>query len=227
MTTRWLVTTTILGGLLLGITPAHATFMLSLESGGMTEAVQDGVGNPLDGVVTFNGSLATWAVNVTTGVSKPLVGTEETAKMDLNSIDVSGSAGTLQISLVDTDYNALSTSGFDYGLFNVGGTTDGSVAFEVYIDDANDLNPFDGIEVYSGSFGTGAFSDSVAPYTARLGSITDAFSMGIRATITHTNGGQVTSFDGDVKAVPEPTTLALVGIGLAGIGFARGRRLKT
>lgn len=226
MTTRWLVTTTILGGLLLGITPAHATFMLSLESGGMTEAVEDSDG---DGLLSFNGSLATstWFVNVTTGISKPILGTEKVAKLDLNSIDVSGSAGTLQISLVDTDYNALSTSGFDYGLFNVGGTTDGSVAFEVYIDDANDLNPFDGIEVYSGSFGTGAFSDSVAPYTARLGSITDAFSMGIRATITHTNGGQVTSFDGDVKAVPEPTTLALVGIGLAGIGFARGRRLKT
>lgn len=58
MTTKT-VTTTMLGGLLLGATPTHAAFILSLESGGITETVEDGAGNALGGVATFNADVRT------------------------------------------------------------------------------------------------------------------------------------------------------------------------
>ena len=75
---------------------ANAAFVMTLSDGVNTATVTDGVLNPLDGVVTFNGVLGAgaWIVNVTTGISKPVFPNNDGfAKMDLNSVNVTSAAG--------------------------------------------------------------------------------------------------------------------------------------
>jgi hypothetical protein len=184
------------------------------------------------GVIQFSGSLGSFIVNVTTGISKPIIGSSKQATMDLNSVNVSGGVGTLEITLTDTDF-LLSTqpSPPPYELTSrVGGTTGGTVEFEQFVDRSN--NEF-GIgppapDIVSlplqGPFTGGAFSDTLSTFFD-LG--VDEFSITERVKITHTAALQLTSFDAETQVhTPEPTTLLLVACGLAGLAGYSWRRRK-
>ncbi len=103
----------------------HAGMRLYLDDGlGHSVTVPDG--DPLDahpsvGVITFIGSLgvaSVWQVNVTTGISKPVIGGPTSAEIDLNSLSVSSTGGgTLTIGLTDTDF-ALPPGGGALGIAN-------------------------------------------------------------------------------------------------------------
>ncbi len=209
-------------------TPASAVAKLMLDDGGTTVTIVDnGVGDisPILGVVSFNGSVGTnWVVNVTTGISAPIIG-DPPPNMDLNSVNVSSSgAGTLTIKFTDDGFYAVN------GKFNtyagptvaytlVGGTTDGSVALTTYAGIGAFGAP--GISfANTGALGPGAFSSSSSAPLLAWGA-NDYLT--IEAVIIHTAAGQISSFDGELT-VPEPTTLSILGIGLAAFGLVNRRR---
>jgi hypothetical protein len=206
---------------------AQGAFVLRLNDGaGNTVEVTDGeVGldsNPLAGAITFIGSLGggtVWTVNVTTGLSDPILGSPSSPHMDLNSVNVSsGGAGTLTIDLTDTDFTASpGPAGFT---MRIGGTTAGTVNYTAWSDPGNAEFGLVDLINSTGPLGPGAFSAT----TSGLAAVDAAYSLTQRVVITHTGVG-VTSFDAEL--IPEPATLALVGLGLAGLAARRRRNAKA
>lgn len=213
---------------LLGAMPAaHAVPTLSLQVDDAAPFVcADGDAscdtNAVAGVVSINQALGDFLVNVTTGLSKPLL-TGGNPLMDLNTVNVQvlGGAHTLVIMFSD---NGFDIHGGRFGM-EFGGALSGagaSLAHSAYYDAGNSLFTQSTLIGQVGPFGPGAFSGSVGegwspdePY-----SVTEILTL-------RTAGGQ-TTFSGDFEVnVPEPTTLALLGLGLLGFAVARRRREFT
>ena len=171
----------------------------SLTDSGLVISTFDQIGSP--GVLSYSGAVGAFTVNVTTGVSYPLIGP---GRLDLNSIDVSGEAGTLMVSLTNTDFTDI----FSGYAVNYGGTTDGRVEFEFLIDSLN--GEFQGYSLFSkiidntGS-GSSAFSEN---YESNVSS-SSLYSLSIIAEINHLGGGQITSFDASINPVPVPASIWL------------------
>jgi len=204
--------------MLLGVVPlAQATAILTLSDGSNSVTITDnGAGdtNDLVGVVGYNGALSSnWIVNVTTGITKPILGSMTTPVMHLDSVDVATSgAGSLIITFGDTGFSSP-TSGS--AMMAIGGITAGSVTYEAFYDDTNRLG-------FLGPFGSGAFSGALSG--GSVPSSTD-YSLMMKINIVHKSAG-VTSFNADVK-VPEPSTLLLLGSGLASLAFFSRRKNKA
>ena len=211
---------------------SQAGFVLTLDDGTTTMMIADNslhdVYDTQDGVIHVNASLpgSAWSINITTGLSKPVLfnpAKPNVVKMHLNSVNVSSTGpGTLAITLTDTGY-LLPLS--DRWMFRhyVGGTTNGTVTAETYYDLDNAEFGMGSTLGTLGPFGPGAFSGTahlqINPVTS------DPFSMTQRVTIVHTEGYQITSFDSELVATaPEPGTLAMFGLGLAGLGYMRRRQ---
>lgn len=82
--------------LLIGMqSTSHAATSMELSLWDLVNApivvLDNGTGDfdPTVGSVTFIGPIGNWNVNVTTGVTYPALGTTDTPKMDLNSVNVS------------------------------------------------------------------------------------------------------------------------------------------
>ena len=87
--------------------PASAALVLRIEDVGTgvgAVVFDQGAGdiNGALGVLTFSGTVGGFAINVTTGISKPMIGSSIAAELDLNSVNVStGFAGTLKMTLYE------------------------------------------------------------------------------------------------------------------------------
>jgi len=215
---------------------ADATFMLQLTDMDTGEGVliadqEEGKDSGADiGVIVFIGGVGGFNINVTTGLSKPVVGP---ARIDLCSVNVSGGAGTLEIMLTDTDFfEGTEIAGVT--LENAwGGTAAHEVTAQGFLDIYNrDLDEFnseaEGVfqTYFQGPLGPGAF-DSTVGGEEEIGSFTGPFSLTERVTITHTSGRQSTSFNKFLEAtvyqVPDASVAFLLGSAFL-LGFAVLRR---
>ena len=178
----------------------------------------------LAGAVEFSGSIGAFTVQITVGTSKPLTGGKNKAILDLFNVSVTSTAGgELTVMLTDTDFlvgpapfHAVMTS-------MLGGTTDGTVELSQFVDPNNMEFGMGGTSISHGTFGPGAFNDSM---NTRL-TLGAPFSITEMVVVTHTAAGQVSSFDFQSTVMPEPATIGLLGAGLAGLGFLRRRMRKA
>ena len=233
------------------VADASPLFRLRVENLATGEGVvitDNGAGDsvPGAGVIQFSGSLGSFSINVTTGISKPNIGgVNNYAELDLNSVNVSFSgAGILRITLEDGGFT-LGPDGPLSVVGLVGGTmtapAGSSATFQSWAN-AGDLvpdlgadaavptalapigaTPAGSVAVFSPatSFGPGAFSDSGSAEFTKSGS----YSLFSQATIVFTGSGLV-SFDHNTNVVPEPASLVLLGTGLASLGLL-GRKKKS
>ena len=198
---------------------ARAVLTLNLSTDGSSVTISDnGAGdlNPLLGAVTFSGPLGVFVVNVTTGVSYPLLGSPTTPEMSLSSLNLtSTSGGTLTVSLSQVNF---ATSGQVTFLANLGGAavTDGpaaSISYDTFLGSNNQLfstsTPLTGIDVTGGAF---SGSDTATVNTTANYSLTQV------ATFNLPGASDLISVTAALQ-VPEPATLLLLGLALAGLGF--------
>jgi hypothetical protein len=218
----FIATGALASGLLL-MPSAQAAFVMTLDNPFDTFApitIYDGTGsdlNGVNGVITYSGSVGAFIVNVTTGISKPVIGP---AQLDLNSINVSGAAGTLLVSISDTGF----TGNFPGFNASYGGTTQGNVYFDFLYDTGN--QEFGGTSFASGSALSGAGSTPASFANDLSGSVMPAspFSLSIMTRIQHDSAFEVSSFDAHVTPVPLPASVWLLGSALAGLASLRRAR---
>lgn len=200
--------------------PARADLILILDDGlGNSVSITDGSvldTNPLAGVVSFSGGLGAFIVNVSTGISYPVMGSPLEPILHLNSVEVSVGTGSIMIGLSATDFIAP----FGDGSFALafGGVTGGTIDVEAYVDSTNAAW---GTQTLLGSLSSGtggAFSSSLS---GAVNIAASPYSMSLFTTITHTSTA-VSSFDADLR-IPEPATLGIFGLGLLLLGFSRKR----
>jgi hypothetical protein len=204
--------------LLLGLgQPSKAALMLELSDGSATQTVT-GTG----GMAVFLGSIGNFAANVTTGISKPLIGTVFAPILDLNSIDVTSGngGGTLTISLTDTDF--IGAGGIIQALSTIGGTlASGSLKVTTFLDCGNSAFG-ETTQLTSQTLTGNPFSGGAS---TNVNGCQGNYSVTQVAVLT-LPGGAI--FSGDsMLAVPEPSTAAIFGIGLLGLGLALRRKTNA
>jgi hypothetical protein len=196
--------------LAIGMATDSKAAALFLDDGNIKVTIEDnGAGdiNPMLGVITFNQSLGNWIVNVTTGITKPVLGTNEIPRLDLNSVNVTSSGSGPADLLIGFSETGFTYSGPGFTSL-IGGVAGGTVDYKTYLD-ANNILFGMGSGLSAGLFGPGAFawSDSATVGHGSQYSLTEL------VQVSHTGPFQATSFNAEI-ITPEPGTMFLLGSGL-------------
>jgi hypothetical protein len=224
-------------------TPVYAvpTLRFILAAPATTIDCADGAACDIDnpeiaGTVIANFSAAGVLVNVTTGVTKPVLGSPELPNMDLNNLTITSSAAAdITLLFSDTDFSGITPFSLLFGgtLTAPGGSTVEAIAWSdgagvganaLFCGGAGDNCGANGVLIGSvGPFGPGAFSGTAggAASTSTPYSITQAIRL-------HLTGPATFSGDFELIAVPEPASVALLGGALlVTVGFMRKKLRRS
>ncbi len=164
------------------------------------------------GFVTFNGTVGSFSINVTTGISKPNLNPPQ---LHLDSVNVTGSsAGTIEIMLTDLGYTTPEP-GVSRLRSQFSTTTDGTVHYWQYADPDNTefSTSSNAVFVAGGPFEHGSFAETKLKQLT----LTGPYSLTEVVRISHAQGGLVTSLDLESQVlagpIPEPATIALFAAG--------------
>ena len=216
--------------LTMGMATAASALSIRLTDGNTTFTVNDGgfgdTAMGVAGVVGFSGVIGDYIVNVSTGLSYPILGSSASPIMDLSSVNVSYNgpavSNTLKIYLTDTGFSSPSTIGaFAAG---IGGTTTGTVTYSTYLDAANSAFAETTL-LTSKSYSGGPFSGGESSLVD-VSSLVSSYSLTQEVDITHIASGGFSSFDATLTPVPEPGTMMLLGFGMLGMAVYGKRRMN-
>jgi len=210
----------------------------------LDEAACDTNGNV--GQVVFQPMFDNWVGTVGTGFSKPLIGDAASAQLNLSVSAASnglttllsqfpptnivpvvmgtgqpgpglpmGSFGTLKVTLTEIDHmSPLGNLGFTS---TVGGVWLGAVTYVSSLTDINGIQALTNAAfVGNPFFGAGQSGNAT--------NVKDPFSLMVMTTLTAGAGMTNGSVDTTLDSIPEPGTLAIFGLGLVGLGFARRKK---
>jgi PEP-CTERM motif len=218
---RFLASVAFCGAAALVCSPsAKATVQITLTNGASTATVTDGgAGDVCAAVncVTFSGSLGNYIINVSTGIAQQ----GNNPFLDLNSVNVAiaGNAGLLTIAMSSNDF----TTSAQQFQFQVGGTSSlgGASSFAAYGGNSNTL--FDTSHLIGSlSFPSSPYSGTTSPVT---GTTANPYSLTIVAQLNGITAGSA-SFDAALDMVPEPATMALLGVTLLLVAGGLRRKLR-
>jgi len=207
----WLLGIVVCATVLISMGTASANPVLKFSNGSDTFLVPDNSSSDLNsesGVIVYVGDLfahdngwSPWSSVTTIGVSG---GTPNLMELSSNLLSRAGGANFLEISYSDT-FN--SPNPLQEAITKVGGYTDGTVEFNSTI---LSLGPY-----------SGSFSDTSVTTGLNIGA---PYLLTLEADITQWFDQSISTF-GQTVSVAEPSTLILLGSGLAGLaGLGAWRR---
>jgi len=210
---------------------AHAVLILKLtdDLNNSVTIADEGLGDDGAGagLIVFNGDIpgSSFTINITTGVSKPVLGTPLEPRMDLNSLNISTTGGGgLTIELTDTDFLIPNLDYSAKFVATIGGVASGTISYESYMDANNAEFATTTSLTDSGDLGPGGFTTENIANTGPLGGTPYSLTQVIK--INHLSAGSNTSFNASLQGhpIPEPATMLLFGSGLVCVGFWCRRR---